>query len=50
MLDLFIYTFYQEVRDMGFLNSNFQKEGKGISKDTPEKTGFALFLERSRKW
>ena len=30
---------------MGFLKANFQKEGKGISKDTPEKTGFALFLE-----
>ena len=30
---------------MGFLKANFQKEGKGISKDTPEKTGFALFIE-----
>jgi len=30
---------------MGFLKANFQKEGKGIYKDTPEKTGFALFLE-----
>ena len=30
---------------MGFLKPNFEKEGKGVSKDTPEKTGFALFVD-----
>ena len=25
---------------MGFLKPNFEKEGKGVSKDTPEKTDF----------
>lgn len=30
---------------MGFFKPNFEKEGRGISKDTPEKTGLALFLE-----
>lgn len=30
---------------MRFLKPNFEKEGKGVSKDTPEKTGFALFVD-----
>ena len=30
---------------MGFLKPNFENEGKGVSKDTPEKTGFALFVD-----